>query len=414
MKQDLLRLVKDIERRIKNVDFSTEARSVEEWEGADVVIKSISDADTEKWLGDQPQVISFQSTEPRRRAVVTKYSKELSWLFYELKKVFSGKIDYVSKYDLYGLLAQSAIDYLANSEEPQGLLLEVLKESKSFLRMNHPDDISLAFFAYGIFKPGQLCYSRIADLVENCTECTVSGILKERDGIPLLVSGNGSSNVKGYLIHFHTGTAGEAYDRITSIEPDEVYRWDVAEVNHSYVNVLVGKREDRGSSDLEHVEEWDGRTDPFFKQGLEEVKAVLDATQDSEAETNPDNFNFRALLRLQMAYTLLWSAIERYAGLKYHLGKKATEKVNQIAGEKCFADALKNTVRNKRTVYSTTDLKKYTLDPSNPKKSIDYYYQVRSNAVHRGKAVIADFRTLKSSLEELLVIFKELLRESFR
>jgi hypothetical protein len=29
--------------------------------------------------------------------------------------------------------------------------------------MNPPDDIGLPFFAYGLFKPGQLCYSRIRD-----------------------------------------------------------------------------------------------------------------------------------------------------------------------------------------------------------------------------------------------------------
>lgn len=115
-----------------------------------------------------------------------------------------------------------------------------------------------------------------------------------------------------------------------------------------------------------------------------------------------------------MAYMLLWSAIERYAGLKYHLGKRSNEKVYQIAGEKCFADALQKIVQNRREVFSTTDLKKYTLDPSDPDKSIRYYYQVRSNAIHRGKAVTRDFDTVKSSLEELLAIFKELLNESFQ
>jgi hypothetical protein len=125
-------------------------------------------------------------------------------------------------------------------------------------------------------------------------------------------------------------------------------------------------------------------------------------------------WDFRALLRLQMAYTLLWSAIERYAGLKYHLGEKATRKVLQIADEKCFADTLKKIVQNKREVYSTTNLEKCTLDPDNPKKSIEYYYQVRSNAVHRGKAVVRDFDTLKSSLGELHAIFTDMLADAFK
>lgn len=273
--------------------------------------------------------------------------------------------------------------------------------------MNLPDDTSLPFFAYGIFKPGQLCFSRIRDIVEQTVECTVDGCLKERDGIPLLVLGSNYFSIKGYLIYFRAGKEGEAYDRIVGIEPDEIYRWECTRVNDLDANLLVGKRPQRGSSDLEHFDEWNGRADPYFKQGIEEVEKILKENSSFDCE-------FRALLRLQMAYTLLWSAIERYAGFKYHLGKKSNEKVYRIAGEKCFADALQKIVQDKREVFSTTDLEKYTLDPNDPEKSIRYYYQVRSNAIHRGKAVIRDFDTVKSSLKELLAIFKELLNESFR
>lgn len=135
MKSDLLTQLEDLERRIEHTDISRETRHVKEWGGADVIIKGELDVDTEKWLGDQPYVISFQKTEPRRRAVITEYSKELSWLFYQLRDLFSGKIDYISKYDFYGLLAQSAIDYLANNEglkEAKGLLLKVLNTAKGF------------------------------------------------------------------------------------------------------------------------------------------------------------------------------------------------------------------------------------------------------------------------------------------
>lgn len=273
--------------------------------------------------------------------------------------------------------------------------------------MNHPPNIHLPFFAYGLFKPGQLCYSRISNLVASTSRCTVSGTLKERDGIPLLIPINNCLPIKGHIIRFIAGHEEEAYNRIVGIEPDEVYQWGAVKVCDSDANALLGKRADRGSSDIEHLDEWDGKTDPFFKQGIAEVEAILQANSSFDWE-------YRALLRLQMAYTLLWSAIERYAGLKYHLGKRSNEKVYSIAGEKCFRKALKNVVHHTRVVYSTTDLQKYTLDPDDPDKSIRYYYQVRSNAVHRGKAVVRDFETLKSSLEELLLIFKELLSDSFQ
>ena len=137
MKRDLLTQIEELKQTIETTDISMEAKAVEEWGGADVIIKSRLDADIEEWLGAQPLVIGFQSTEPERRAVITKYSKELSWLFYELRNIFSEKLDYVTKYDFYSLLAQSAIDYLAKHEETQdakGLLLTVLNTSKGFCK----------------------------------------------------------------------------------------------------------------------------------------------------------------------------------------------------------------------------------------------------------------------------------------
>ena len=135
MDDNLLIKIEDLKCLIESVDISKEAKNVKEWGGADVIIKSRLDESSKEWLEDQPIVISFQSTEPRRRAVITKYSKELSWLFYQLKFLFSEKIDYVSKYDFYGLLAQTAIEYLKISEEPRnskGLLLAVLNQAKEF------------------------------------------------------------------------------------------------------------------------------------------------------------------------------------------------------------------------------------------------------------------------------------------
>ena len=135
MNENLLKRIDDLKRHIESFDISTEAKNVKEWGGADVIIKSRLDEGIKKWLGGQPIVISFQSTEPRRRAVITKYSKELSWLFYKLKNLFSDQIDYISKYDFYGLLAQTAISYLEDSKEPQDpkdLLLEVLIAAKGF------------------------------------------------------------------------------------------------------------------------------------------------------------------------------------------------------------------------------------------------------------------------------------------
>ncbi len=135
MEDILLTQIEDLKQKIMTSDVSVEARTVREWGGADVIIKARPDKNTQNWLGNQPSVISLQSTEPRRRAVITNYSKELSWLFYQLRDIFSERIDYVSKYDFYGLLAQSAIDHIATNKESQDvkpLLLSVLNTAKGF------------------------------------------------------------------------------------------------------------------------------------------------------------------------------------------------------------------------------------------------------------------------------------------
>ena len=413
MDEKLLQALDELRQKIQNEDIATISKDTKNLGGADVVIKKKMDKSTESWLEDQPLVISYQKFEPKRRVVITKYSKELSWLFIQLKIIYSEKIDYISKYDFYGLLAQSAIDYLKISDESNlsSLLLTVLDSSKKFLKMKIPkmkipNDPSLPFFSYGIFKPGQICFFRIKDLVKQSEDDSVKGILKERDGIPLLVISN-NSIIRGKILYFKNGEEKEGYQRIVQIEPDEVYCWGTIETNAGITaNVLLGKRHLRGSKELEHFEEWDGRTDPFFKQGIEEVEAILKNNSEFDWE-------FRSLIRLQMAYMLLWTIIERYASLKYHLGKKVTEKVNQIAEEETFSIALKKYAQCKREVFDTATLDKCTLDPDDPIKSINYYYQVRSNSIHRGKAVTKDFETIKNSLQELLNIFKELLAETF-
>jgi hypothetical protein len=135
MRQEIPKKLDELQQRIESKDFVSEARSVKQWGGADVIISRRLTDSIKEWRGDQPVVISYQETEPRRRAVITEYSKELSWLFYELKAIFAGEIDHVSKYDFYGLLAQSALDYLdahKGKVKCDQLLTAVLDMAKSF------------------------------------------------------------------------------------------------------------------------------------------------------------------------------------------------------------------------------------------------------------------------------------------
>jgi hypothetical protein len=115
-----------------------------------------------------------------------------------------------------------------------------------------------------------------------------------------------------------------------------------------------------------------------------------------------------------MSYLLLWSAIERYVSLRYHLGDKVMEKIKNLAKEPAFKKSLEKVVSENRQVFRADRPRvRVRLDPDNPTKSLEYYYQVRSNITHRGKAAIRDFEIMQMSLMELHEIFKNVLRAAF-
>jgi hypothetical protein len=286
--------------------------------------------------------------------------------------------------------------------------------------MNLPKDISMPFFSYGIFKPGQIAYPRIKDCVENKRKTSVNGILKEKDGIPLLFKSD-YSNVYGYLISFYSDIQKDAYIKINEIEPSEVYKWETIQTDDGQkANVLLGRSENKGASDIEHCNCWNGLNDPFFVYGIKEVYSILEEGKNHgilEEDNNSqdrNSKNYKRLFRLQMAYTLLWSIIERYTALKYGLKENPTSRVKKIACEDIFVESLRINAKRREYVYRTDrNNEGYELDPLDPHKSINYYYQLRSNIVHRGKSVNSDIERLESSLEELIKIFKDVLRTAF-
>jgi hypothetical protein len=275
--------------------------------------------------------------------------------------------------------------------------------------MNLPDDPILPFFTYGLFRPGQIGYGSIRCFLSGSEEGWFArGELLERDGLPVLA--DGSHDVSGCLIRFKPEHSIAVYTAINSIEPDRLYRWAVAEVQRDGVceraNVLVGRSPRKGSNHAEY-EIWDGQKEPLFTAAL----AVIEKSLERYGEFD---WNLEPFFQLQMAYMLLWTAIERFVSFKYHLGDRVTEKVFKLADDPVFASALRERVRTGRQVYRTDDpSKKAVLDATNPKKALEYYYQIRSNITHRGKTAIRDHEMLLASLSELLGIFKEVLSSEF-
>src|SRR5579863_1276272 len=157
--------------------------------------------------------------------------------------------------------------------------------------MQNPTRTTLPFFAYGLFKPGQLGFERLESYVSDCRmRCTVHGTLWLRDGIPLFEPGTGD-RTSGALIYFRDGDSPVAYNRVSEIEPDDQYYWGEIDVTYHEghrdvvepANVLVGKKPQKGSVGFQGYE-WDGRDDPLFKEGLD----VIEETLNKNREFNDD------------------------------------------------------------------------------------------------------------------------------
>jgi hypothetical protein len=128
---------------------------------------------------------------------------------------------------------------------------------------------------------------------------------------------------------------------------------------------------------------------------------------------HPDDI--KPLFRLQMAYTLLWSGIERFTAFKYGTSLKPEDRLKRFAEHPAMGLALKAHVHDKRDVFRSDDPEqKKQLRKEDPKAALDYYYQVRCNVVHRGKASYFEYDMLLKSLEELLAIFRQVLEAEFR
>lgn len=269
---------------------------------------------------------------------------------------------------------------------------------------------SLPFFAYGVFKPGELAFFRIAPYVRCYREDTIAGRLLDRDGLPI-ASSSGNGIVPGYVLWFREGQEQHAYDQICHLEPAAQYDWATTKPTHLRKDVvfLNGLYPEKGTVPLDHGV-WTGEDDPFFTTAFHLIAEIQERVWH-------DGFDERAssLLRMEMAYMLLWSIIERYTSLRYNLsGNHATAKIASIASEKEYKLSLQRNAHETRFVFHADEpWKKETLDPRFAKSSSRYYHQVRCNMIHRGKAALDDFGTVQKSLDELTQIVADTINAGF-
>ena len=262
-----------------------------------------------------------------------------------------------------------------------------------------PGNTKLPFFAYGIFKPGQLAYPKIMNYVEGEPSAEIVDYeMLYRDGIPLIRSEeNENLKTSGYLMKFK---GPEAYEIIGGSQSDKLFMWDKINVNGTLAYALVGVDPDCGSSSNQYdsVSYYNYRQDSFFKEALELIRDTKKEFEES------DVVNMKDFFKIQMHYMLLWSVIERFCNLTYgyaFIGKN----IFNFANEWSFRDKLRLITR-KDVVYSSDTLNDKYLDSNNHIDSIFYYYTIRCNVVHKGKTVPKEERNkLKNSLGELYCLF---------
>lgn len=261
----------------------------------------------------------------------------------------------------------------------------------------------LPFFTYGIFRPGEISFLGIKDFVSTAEPMTIKGDLVLRDGLTLFKDSK-HQTVDGFLIKFKSEFESKAYSFIDSLEPKKLYRWRENKFNDISFKILYGVKPGRGSDDIREADWqtiWD---DPFFTHAMD----VL-----SEIPTEEFDWELKSLFKLQMKYMLLWTILERFSFLRYSLGGGPSARNKLLAEDIYFKEALKEYVKSERTVFSSEDPDRKTiLNAKNSKKSLEYYYQVRSNITHRGKGVIKDYDTVKSSFNELYDITKYILEKT--
>ena len=269
-----------------------------------------------------------------------------------------------------------------------------------------PKNTDLAFFAYGILKPGQLAYPNIKDYVSEKNKAVIDYPMNYRDGIPILLDKETrSGKTGGYILNFNNK---KAYEIICKLISRNLYKWDTIEIEDQTVNVLFGKDPDKGSVhlvDYDSVIDYNGRIDPLFINSIRLTKEILDK----------ESFVMeRGFFKLQMHYMLLWSAIDRYCKLRYNQDSEYDNRM-KLADEKIFKEALNEYAKNKnRAVYTTDNLVKRSFTKENPRYCMNYYYTLRCNIVHRGKTSAKDVDMLEEATNELLNIFEYILDKTFK
>ena len=301
-------------------------------------------------------------------------------------------------------------------EKNERLTIEDIKEIEKSVAprsssMDLPDNIHLPLFVYGALKPCLPGYQCLRQFVGSSTEDAAPGELYVRDGLPLLRV-NEREFVEGWLLRWENGREEDAYSVVCDFEPRKHYKWEVVTLQSGQeANVLVIRHERKGSPHHLSKRTWSLEDDPAFGPGLDEVERMLEEVDEMPGDRDDFESNWKRFFRAQMGYLLLWSILERLSAFCIGPNFDPMERIKRMPTLPGMAEAVKSHVKRESKISDSRDPDNtYLLDATDAKKSLLYYYQLRSNLSHRGKGVFQEFDLVRSSLRELLGITREYLR----
>jgi gamma-glutamylcyclotransferase (GGCT)/AIG2-like uncharacterized protein YtfP len=269
-------------------------------------------------------------------------------------------------------------------------------------------------FVYGLLKPDEPAYALIAEYVSERSTGTIGGCLWLRDGLPLF-DPDGAGEVSGVALRFDPTRTDEAWRAVGEFEPDKQYKYatvDVALAGEPVrANVLIGLQLSRGTAP-ESVDRWSASMDPVFVEGLAEVLTMTIGTAPDGVASQPDGDAFwRMFFRLQAAYLLLWSIVERYTVLRYGPGLGPVDRVRRLGADQIFKAAVVEVDAVGNVVYDARDPGDKVTIRADGSRASDYFYQVRSNLSHRGKSAFQDGRLVFKALVQLHDVIRTVLAQ---
>lgn len=308
-----------------------------------------------------------------------------------------------------GLVKESRIvtDVDTEAPEPTGLPL--------------PHDVDLPLFAYGLLQPGELAHEQIALFVESAAAATAPGRLWVRDGLPLFqpeeeLEEAHAEVVYGHVLAFYPAGRDDAWRAVCLFEPRRQYSWGVVDIEGSTgetcrANVLLGRKLGRGVTG-EPVHRWNARRDPVLNVAPEVANSLArDALAGNEpSHPTPD---WEMFFRMQAAYLLLWSVVERYTALRFGPALDPYDRVKRLDVDELFRSCAATVGIEPRSVVDSRDPATRVSVTAEGTNAARLYYQVRSNLAHRGKGAYVEFHLVKTSFNELHQIMGLLLKHHF-